>query len=120
MAMSPDFDLKAVAKRINEENRKEDERAALRRSEAHVEARRIAELLRMKDPGIRTIWGFGSTFEDSRPYRLDSDIDLAIEGGDILKLFSITEDSRFKIDLIDITGRDDGFAKMLRENGTRL
>jgi hypothetical protein len=76
--------------------------------------------MRDSDPSITRIWGLGSTFEEFRPYRMDSDIDLAVEGGDILSLLSITEDSSFKVDLIDLTGRDDGFARLARERGTLL
>jgi hypothetical protein len=49
---------------------------------------------------------------------MDSDIDLAVEGGDILKLISIAEASSFSVDLIDITDCDDEFARLLRESAT--
>jgi len=56
-----------------------------------------AAALRAKDPSIRSIWGFGSAFEASRPFRMDSDIDL-----------------------IDIAGCPDGFARLAREHGEPL
>ena len=116
----PSFDIGAVARRFNEENRAEDAKAAARREAARVEARRLAAAMRAKDSGIRAIFGFGSTFEETRPYRMDSDIDLAIEGGDILRLLSVTEDSAFSVDLIDITGAEDEFAREIRARGMRL
>jgi predicted nucleotidyltransferase len=114
------FDLDAAARRINAENRAENEKAALRRESAVVEGHRLAAALREKDRGIRAIWGFGSTFEASRPYRMDSDIDLAIEGGDVIELLSITEDSDFDVDLVDISGMDDAFASAIKGNGKPL
>jgi hypothetical protein len=120
MAAFPNFDIEAAARRINEANRKEAEMTAARRIAAQEEARRIAAVLRAKGPNIRLIWGFGSVFEAYRPFRMDSDIDLAIEGGDILRLFSAAEDSTFKVDLIDISGCDDQFARGIRERGTLL
>jgi hypothetical protein len=114
------FDFQAAGKRIAEENRAEDERIAQRRSSAVLEARSIAAALRERDPSIRAIWGFGSTFDVSRPYRLDSDIDLAIEGGDLLRLFAVTEGSSYRIDLVDIAGHFDEFANSIRARGVPL
>ena len=120
MAAFPNFDIEAAARRINEANRREDEMTAARRMAAQEEARRIAATLREKDPGVRLIWGFGSVFETYRPFRMDSDIDLAIEGGDIVRLSSVAEDSAFKVDLVDIAGCDDQFARSIRTRGTSL
>lgn len=114
------FDLKRAAARVNEENRKETEREIARRAEARQEGRRLAASLRQADPKIARIWGFGSAFEDSRSFRMDSDIDLAIEGGDIVTLYSIVLSSPFKVDLIDITGKADEFAESIRERGIAL
>jgi len=116
----PNFDIEAAARRINEANRREDELIAARRLAAREEARRIASVLRAKDSGIRLMWGFGSVFEEYRPFRMDSDIDLALEGGDILRLLSSAEGSAFKVDLIDISDRDDQFARWIRERGTLI
>jgi hypothetical protein len=51
---------------------------------------------------------------------MDSDIDIAVEGGDILKLVPITEASSFSVDLLDISGADDEFARLVRAHGTLL
>ena len=85
---------------------------------AQIEARRIAAEFRALDASIRAIWCFGSTFDTSRPFRMDSDIDLAVEGGDFLKLVSIAEASSFSVDLIDIANCDDAFARMVRDAAT--
>jgi hypothetical protein len=120
MSAFPDFDIEAAARRINEENRLEDTRTEARRLLAREEGRRLAGMLRGKDSSIRAIWGFGSAFEPSRPFRMDSDIDLAIEGGDLIKLLPIAEASSFKVDLIDLTGCGDEFARLVREHGESL
>ncbi|MDP3177587.1 MAG: hypothetical protein Q8M76_06760 [Spirochaetaceae bacterium] len=114
------FDLAEAARRINRENREEAERASARRQEARDEAVRLAAELRAKDPCIKRIWGFGSTFEQALPYRLDSDIDLAIEGGDIYTLQTVAEASRIEVDLVDISDRDDYFARRIRSEGAAL
>jgi hypothetical protein len=114
------FDLEAAAARINTENRRENARTEERRQAARKEGERLASLLRKADPHIVKIWGFGSAFETGRPFRMDSDIDLALEGGDIVRLHSITLASPFKVDLVDITGREDGFARAVRSQGVQL
>lgn len=114
------FNVDEVVQRFNEENDRENRRLLERRAAAEREGIRLAERLREADPNIRRIWGFGSVFEISRPFTFDSDIDLAIEGGDILTLYSVTEDSSFDVDLVDITESKDGFARMIRERGKLL
>ena len=114
------FDIAEAIRRLNAENRDEERRIVERRRSALEEAQRLAAVMRAKEPGISAIYGFGSTFDGSRPYRMDSDIDLAIEGGDLVRLLSIVEDSEFKVDLVDIAGADDGFARAIRAGGTRL
>jgi predicted nucleotidyltransferase len=116
----PGFDIEAAARRINIENRKEDERTAARRKAAQAEARRMAAEFRALDATIRKVWCFGSTFDMSRPYRMDSDIDIAVEGGDIFRLVPIAEASIFAVDLVDISGADDEFARLIRKHGTLL
>ena len=114
------FDFDGSVQRINAQNRAEDARAAARRKLAIEDGRRLAAAFREMDGSIRAIWGFGSTFEAYRPYRMDSDIDLAVEGGNILKLYSIAEGSEFKVDLVDISDAVDGFAAAIRKNGHLL
>ena len=64
--------------------------------------------------------GLHSAFEARHPFRMDSDIDLALEGGDILRLLSAAQDSAFKVDFVDISDSDDQFARWIRERGTLL
>lgn len=53
MVSFPQFDIEAAARRINEGNRKEDERAVARRKAAQAEARKIAAELRARDARLR-------------------------------------------------------------------
>jgi hypothetical protein len=86
MTYTKDFDIGAAARRIKEKNLKL--RAALdeRRRRAQAFAREAAGILGCADDGVRKIIGFGSTFEEWRNYRGDSDIDLGLIGGDWSKL----------------------------------
>ena len=118
--MRQTISISACANRLLKENEKYDKEMTRRRMEAKNEAVRIAALLRSQDPKITRIWGFGSVFENSRPFSANSDIDLAIEGGDYFKAFKIVERSSFKIDLIDITEKYDSFASHIRKHGTNL
>jgi len=57
-------------------------KAEARRRRAQDFAGKLAARIGRADPQVRTILGFGSTFEAWRQYRQDSDIDLALCGGD--------------------------------------
>lgn len=120
MTMNPAFDFDAAANRINDANRAENIMIERRRLEARSVAQTLAAAMRVADPAVRAVWGFGSTFEAGRPYRLDSDIDLAIEGGDLLSLLKIVENTAFAIDLVDVSDSDDEFSRIVRRFGTLL
>ncbi len=118
--MDAAFDIDAAAGRINDANRAEDMMIEKRRLEARSVARTLAAAMRAADPAVRGVWGFGSTFEAGRPYRLDSDLDLAVEGGNLLSLLKIVETSRFAVDLVDISNSNDEFSRIVRRYGTPL
>jgi len=52
-----------------------------RRRGAREYAYGLAAQIAEADPTVTRIWGFGSVFEPRQPFRKDSDIDLAVEGG---------------------------------------
>ena len=108
------------AKRLKTGNYKYDTDILHRREKAETEAKRLAVLLISRIPEITKIWGFGSVFESNKPFSEYSDIDLALEGGDFFAAFKIVENSSFKVDLIDITEKNDMFANLIREFGTNL
>lgn len=120
MKMNPAFDIDAVANRIIDANCTENIMIEQRRLEARSVAQTLATAMKAADPAVRAVWGFGSTFEAGRSYRLDSDIDLAIEGGDLLSLLKIVENTAFTVDLVDISNSNDEFGRIVRRFGTRL
>lgn len=108
------------AKRLNQHNYQYDTEMVLLREEAKAEAKRLSAAIKSRIPGVSIIWGFGSVFEKNRPFSKTSDIDLALEGGDFFAVYRIVEQSSFKVDLIDITGKNDRFASLIRKNGVNL
>ena len=118
--MEQDSSIYNYAKRLKTGNYKYEIDIVHRREKAVSEAKRLAVLLISRIPKITKIWGFGSVFESNRPFSESSDIDLALEGGDFFAAFKIVENSSFKVDLIDITGKNDMFANLIREYGTNL
>jgi predicted nucleotidyltransferase len=106
----------AAARRENERERLA---AARRRIQALEEAERIARALASDIMGLRKIILFGSILDEER-FRIVSDIDMAIEGRDILAAMEIAETSAFKIDLVDIPRLKPGFRSMLIASGKVL
>jgi len=51
---------------------------------------------------------------------VDFDIDLALDGGDLYKALDITDDSPFKVDLVDLHLLPAQMAARIRELGFRL
>lgn len=76
--------------------RKEAQRQAMlqeRRAAARAHAEELARKIASADPTVRRIWGFGSTFDVRLRFREYSDIDLAVEGGEIIA-WQISQRSR--------------------------
>jgi hypothetical protein len=98
---------------------------ALRQAWARRErAREFASALALKfgaaDASLLAVIGFGSTFEPERSYRLDSDIDLALSGGDWGKLWSMIPKSEFDVSLVELDPQPDAFARHVRSKGVVL
>ncbi len=98
-----DEELRQYAKRLTTLNRAHDEAMKRRREEARNEAQRLAHLLYEALPGLKAVYGFGSVFEPRRPFTERSDIDLAIEGGELIDAVKICLKSTFPVDVIDIS-----------------
>lgn len=132
-----------VAARFRAENEREAHALTARRAIALEIGRAIAAALVAADPRLARVWGFGSTFEPRRPYRRDSDIDLALEsitGGESASASASASAERlaariadeitrkgpaagapgFKIDLIDLSDCRPGIAAAVRERGVVL
>ena len=71
------------------------ERAALALEEAH----RIAKSIESGDPAVRRVILFGSLAE-AGPRRLDFDIDLCLDGGDLYRAMDAADDSPFEVDIV--------------------
>lgn len=120
MGSSPLFDTEAAARRIRLENDKETQELILYRSRAQEAGRKLAQDIISAHPEVGKIWGFGSTFETWRSFRMTSDIDLAVESGDILTLLSLVENKGFPVDLVDLSSCDASMADFIRAQGIIL
>jgi predicted nucleotidyltransferase len=92
--------IRGIALRVKDENAREEALVARRLQSAKAEALALARRL-AADPQVRRVLFFGSA-ATGRDFRLDSDIDLAVEGGDILFHRATTERSAFSVDVVDI------------------
>ena len=121
MSVMPEgFDVEAAAERLNRRRRARSKAAGERRVRAQELARRVAQELGAALPEIQRIWGFGSTFEEVRPYHLKSDIDLAFEGGAAWRLDKALPRTEFDISLVDLSEQHPDFAAMVRSRGVVL
>ncbi|MEI6874109.1 MAG: nucleotidyltransferase domain-containing protein [Spirochaetota bacterium] len=92
--------ISTIAHRVRMDQEKEILARSIRLEEARLEARRVSESLASLE-GVRRVIHFGSS-ATGRGFRLDSDIDLAISGGDLLEAMGVAENSAFHVDVIDI------------------
>ncbi|GAB6091501.1 nucleotidyltransferase domain-containing protein [Spirochaeta dissipatitropha] len=113
-------DPSIAAKRILARNEQERISLARQRSEAQSEGRQLARNILEKYPEAMRVWGFGSTYEIWRNYHSSSDIDLAIEAGDLMTIYPMVECSRKKVDLVNLQDVPAAFAGFVRRNGTVL
>lgn len=113
-------DPAVAAKRILARNEQERILLDLQRSETQAEGQQLARIILGKYPETIRIWGFGSTWEIWRNYHFSSDIDLAVEAGDIMTIFPVVECSRWKVDLVNLQEVPASFADFVRRNGTIL
>jgi predicted nucleotidyltransferase len=113
------FDPKPYAEGIMRLNAIEEERIREKAILAREEARRLASEIRERDGAVRSVFLFGSLAEGG-PRRLDFDIDLALDGGDLYRALDITEESSFPVDLVDLRLVPPELAARIREFGERL
>ncbi|MFP4409358.1 MAG: nucleotidyltransferase family protein [Spirochaetaceae bacterium] len=114
-----DPELQKIVDAENRRNRAELERRERRLAEARHEARRLTEEIRKADPGVRKVILFGSVATGAVGSER-FDIDLALLGGDQLKLMTITEESSFAVDLVDLEAVSTGFRQRVEERGEVL
>lgn len=112
--------VKAAAARIRKRHVEREERAAARRERARAFARELAPRLGEADAGLEKVIGFGSTFESWRNYRLDSDIDLGVVGGDWFTLTGSIPQSEFEVSIVELELQGDEFRRHVLEHGEVL
>lgn len=100
-------------------NEAEEEEIRAKAALARAEARRLAEAIRTQDGEVRAVLLFGS-LAHGEPARIDFDIDLAVDGGDIYKAMDAVEGSRFRVDLVDLRLLHEDMASRIRGEGIRL
>lgn len=108
------------AERLSERLRKNRQQAEDRRSRAQIFARKLALEFACADPGLKSVTGFGSAFEPWRRYRQDSDIDLAICGGNWGLLWSLIPKSEFSVSLVELDLQSDVFSEQVHSQGVIL
>ncbi len=104
----------------------EREQEEARTRAAWQEAERLARILR-DDFGATRVWVFGSLAQHVkglRRFRLDSDIDLAVEGIPAERFFAaygrLLASSEFSIDLIDLVDCSPALRESVRRDGIPL
>ena len=110
--------LKAIIDRTKRNNSRIVEETSSRLDAARAEALRLASELIVLD-GVRRVIHFGSS-ATGRNFRLDSDIDIAISGGDIIEAMRISESSRFHVDVIDIDAVPSPLKEAILQQGVVL
>ena len=113
------FDPRPFAAHFRARNEAELQAAHTRADAALKEARRLALRIRQADPGVRAVILFGSLAEEG-PRRLDFDIDLALDGGDVFKALDSTESSPFEVDVVRLDLLPEHVRARIRARGVLL
>lgn len=115
-----EWPVSAAAERLRKKREKRQKARELRRERARQWGLSIAEDLGAADSSVRQVFGFGSAFETWRTFREDSDIDLAIVGGDWFRLVRRIPQSEFDVSLIELDSQGKAFAEHVRARGELL
>ncbi len=113
------FDPRPYIDGILRANSRERREIARRAKAARAEARRLARLIARSDESVRAVYLFGS-LAAGEPNRLEFDIDLAVQGGDIYRAMERVEDSQFDVDLVDLDRVPDHVRQAIVERGAVL
>lgn len=114
------MDILKAADRLRRKYRAEEEGLKKRREQANEWALKIAATLAAEDSDLKQVFGFGSVFEEWRRFRYDSDIDLAIVGGNWSRLMRAIPESSFSVDLVELEWQNQEFKNHVREKGVLL
>jgi predicted nucleotidyltransferase len=111
--------LQRIADNVNRENRIAATRTAELVSMAKKEAARLARSFAGADPALRRAVLFGSVAH-GRVSGQTFDIDLGIEGGDILRYIAIAEKSSFTVDVVDLQNVSEEFRRIVLSQAVTL
>lgn len=117
MALTPA--LEAIVDRLNRDNAQAAKLAAEAQRSAFEAAHRLAERMGAEDATLRRVILFGSAVPGRR-FRVDSDIDLAIDGGDRPCLERLTAGVSQSVDIIDIDDLRPGIRERVLAEGVVL
>jgi hypothetical protein len=109
-----------AAERLRCRQQKRDRERALRRKHAQKWGREVAAKLGSQDPELKQVIGFGSTYETWRTFREDSDIDLAIMGGNWSHLSRCIPNGEFKVTLVELELQNREFINHVLQHGEVL
>lgn len=112
--------VREAAKRLKKRYAEVEKRSAERRVRAQEFARALAPGIAATAPDVVRIIGFGSTFETWRPYRMDSDIDLGITGGDWFEAMRAVPESEFDVSIVPLDLQNPEFHDHVIARGTVL
>jgi predicted nucleotidyltransferase len=117
--MAPDPDLQAIVDRLNSENAHAADRLSRAQRDALKTASELAARMGAQDQTVRRVVLFGSTIPGRR-YRVDSDIDLAVEGGDRAHLERIALGVPQSVDIVGIDELRPGIRERVLAEGIVL
>ena len=117
-------DVQKIASNLKLLNAAEDRKRSDRRARAQQAGQRAAQSIGAADPAILRVWGFGSTWETWRNYRMDSDIDLGLEGGDwshaVSSLWNRPSARQYEFSLVSLDEQPQTFSDLVKKNGVIL
>lgn len=112
-------DLQSIVQRINHDNARAATRIAAAQRRAYRDACALANRMGTEDPTVRRVILFGSTVPGRR-YRVGSDIDLAVEGGDRAFLERLSRELSQPVDIIGIDELRPGVRDQVLSEGVVL
>jgi len=117
--MAGDEEVQAIVRRLNVENRRAQARAADAQRRAYETARELAARMGAEDSSLRRVILFGSTVPGGW-YRADSDIDLAVDGGDRPFLERLAAGVPWSVDIVQLDDLRPGIRDRVLAEGVLL
>lgn len=112
--------VRQAADRIRKLQTRRDRQLRERRRHARKWGSEIAAMLGAADSSLEKVIGFGSSFENWRNFREDSDIDLAVIGGDWFRLHRHIPQGEFRVSVVELYQQNPEFIAHVLEHGEVL